>query len=48
MIQQNFSLVNWGMGTAIIIVFAVVCVVLAVVIYSMVQSGKGKDEEKER
>ncbi len=40
----KIGLVNWGMGTAIIIVFAVVCVVLSVVIYTMVQSGKDKDK----
>lgn len=40
----NLPLVDWGMGTTIIVVFGVVCIVLAVMIYSMVQSGKGKDE----
>lgn len=42
--MKNLALVNWGMGTAIIIVFAVVCVILSVVIYTMAQSGKKKDE----
>ncbi|WP_432410089.1 hypothetical protein [Rasiella sp. SM2506] len=41
----NMPLVNWGMGTALIIVFAVVCVILSVVIYTMVQSGKKKKDE---
>ena len=40
----NIPLVDWGMGTAIIVVFAIVCVVLSVVIYTMVQSGKKKDD----
>lgn len=42
MILQNISLVNWGMGTAIIIVFGVFCVVLSIIIYNMVQGGKDK------
>ncbi len=45
MISNFIPQVNWGMGTAIIIVFAVVCVILSVVIYSMVQSGKKKEDE---
>ncbi len=44
MIHQNIALVDWGMGTALIGVFAIVCVIITVVIYSMVQSGKKKDE----
>ncbi|WP_255592687.1 hypothetical protein [Marixanthomonas sp. SCSIO 43207] len=35
-------LVDWGMGTAMIIVFAVVCVVLFAVVYAMVSGGKKK------
>ncbi len=44
MILNEIPLVNWGMGTALIVVFAIVCIILSVVIYSMVQSGKKKDE----
>ena len=40
----NFAWVDWGMGTAIIVVFAIVCIVIAAVIYSMVQSGKKEEE----
>ncbi len=31
-------LVNWGMGVAIISVFALVCVVLSVLVYNMANS----------
>ncbi|WP_262481994.1 hypothetical protein [Aquimarina agarivorans] len=33
-------LVNWGMGTTIIAVFAVVCVIMVLVVYSMINSDK--------
>ncbi|WP_262497871.1 hypothetical protein [Marixanthomonas spongiae] len=42
MFNTIIPLVDWGMGTAIIGVFAVVCVVLTIVVYSMVNSGKKK------
>jgi|GEM_PF-850001 len=35
-------LVNWGMGTFIIGVFAVVCIVLIAVIYNLTRSGTAK------
>ncbi|MCB0466131.1 MAG: hypothetical protein KDC78_10750 [Aequorivita sp.] len=38
-------LANWGVGTAIIIVFAVVCVVLTVMVINFVMKGKKKGEE---
>lgn len=44
-IITNIPLVDWGMGTTIIVIFGLVCVVLASIIYSMVQSGKGEDEK---
>jgi len=37
-------LVNWGMGTALIIIFAVVCVVLTAIVVGMVLKGKSKNE----
>ncbi|GER58090.1 hypothetical protein [Patiriisocius marinus] len=41
-------LVNWGMGAAIIGVFALVCVVLVFVVYSMASSDKkAKDSSEE-
>ncbi|MGO1584832.1 hypothetical protein [Mesonia sp.] len=38
-------LVNWGMGTAIIIVFALVCIVLTLVVINMVKSDKKKNSD---
>ncbi|MCZ4319133.1 hypothetical protein O4H26_09030 [Aequorivita viscosa] len=40
-------LVNWGMGTAIIIFFAVLCVGLSALVLSFVFSGKKKDEDED-
>ena len=37
-------LVNWGLGTAIIAVFGVVCVVLVILVLKMVNSDKKKNE----
>lgn len=39
-------LVNWGMGAAIIGVFALVCIVMVLIIYSLINSGKSKDTDK--
>lgn len=33
-------LVNWGMGTIIIGVFAIVCIVMSLVIYNLANSDK--------
>ena len=44
MILNNISLVNWGMGAAIIGVFAVVCVVLVLIVINMMNSDKKKKE----
>ena len=44
MISNNISLVNWGMGAAIIGVFVVVCVVLVLVVFSMMNSDKKKED----
>ncbi len=43
----NLPLVNWGMGSAIIGVFALVCVILVVVVYNMVTSDSEKKENDE-
>ncbi|MDT0293596.1 hypothetical protein ACFQ3R_13490 [Mesonia ostreae] len=40
-------LVNWGMGTAIITVFALVCIVLTLVVINMVKSDKKKKTDDE-
>ncbi|MEM0517134.1 MULTISPECIES: hypothetical protein [Aequorivita] len=39
-------LANWGMGTAIIIFFAVLCVGLSALVLSFVFSGKKKDKDE--
>ncbi len=39
-------LVNWGMGTIIIGVFAIVCIVMILVIYNLSNSGKKNEENK--
>lgn len=33
-------LANWGIGTIIIGVFAIVCIVMTVVVFNLVNSGK--------
>lgn len=45
MFNTLLPLVNWGMGTALIIIFAVVCVVLTAIVVSFVMKGKKKDED---
>jgi glucose uptake protein GlcU len=37
-------LVNWGMGTIIIGVFAIVCIVMSLVIYNLANSDKKQKE----
>jgi len=37
-------LVNWGLGTAIIAVFGVVCVVLVILVVNMINSDKKKND----
>jgi hypothetical protein len=44
MILNNILLVNWGMGSVLIGVFAIVCIVMALVIYNMANADK-KDSE---
>ena len=36
-------LVNWGMGTIIIGVFALVCIVMVLVVYNMINSKNKED-----
>ena len=38
-------LVNWEMGTLLIVVFAIVCIVLVGIIYNMTQSGQKNTED---
>lgn len=44
MTHSFFPLVNWGMGTTLIIIFAVVCIVLAAIVIGFVMTGKSKKE----
>ncbi|MCW8980462.1 MULTISPECIES: hypothetical protein [Altibacter] len=42
MIVSKIPLVDWGMGTAIIVVFGVVCAVMILVVLNMVKGDKKK------
>jgi hypothetical protein len=42
MILNNIPLVDWGMGTVVIGVFALVCVVLVLVVLNLMKSDKKK------
>lgn len=46
MINTIIPLVNWGLGTALIIFFAVVCIVLTALVINFWLSGKKKEEEE--
>ncbi len=39
-LQTIIPLVNWGLGTALIIVFGVVCVALVILVVNMINSDK--------
>ncbi len=43
-LQTIIPLVNWGLGTALIIVFGVVCVGLVILVVNMINSDKKKDD----
>jgi len=45
MFNTIIPLVDWGMGTAIIVVFGVVCVGLSALVLSFVFSGKKKTDD---
>jgi len=45
MILNNIPLVDWGMGTVVIGVFALVCIVIVFVVFSLMNSDKKKKEE---
>ena len=42
MILSLLPLVNWSLGTGIIIVFGVVCLVLMLIVHNMVRSDRKK------
>ena len=44
-LKTIIPLVNWGMGTALIIFFGVVCVALVILVISMVNSDKKKKKD---
>ncbi|WP_271393898.1 hypothetical protein [Aequorivita sinensis] len=44
MTNSILPLANWGMGTAIIIFFAVLCVVMAAIVLNFVLRGKGSND----
>lgn len=44
MITTMIPLANWGMGTALIIFFAVLCIVLSAIVISFVMGGKKKND----
>ncbi len=46
MTNSILPLANWGMGTAIIIFFAILCVALSALVLSFVFSGKKKSEDE--
>lgn len=43
MTNLTMPLAHWGIGTALIIIFAVVCVALTVIVVSFVMGGKKKE-----
>ncbi len=42
-LKTIIPLVNWGMGTALIIFFGIVCVALVALVISMINSNKKDD-----
>jgi hypothetical protein len=46
MINSILPLANWGMGTAIIIFFAILCIVMTAIVLNFVFKGKKKEEDE--
>ncbi len=46
MTNTILPLANWGMGTAIIIFFAVLCIAMTAIVLSFVFGGKKKEDEE--
>ena len=46
MTQLILPLANWGMGTAIIIFFAFLCVAITAIVINFVLSGKKKSDDE--
>lgn len=45
MTNSIIPMANWGMGTALIAFFALVCVALTAIVLIMIFGGRKKDEE---
>lgn len=43
-----FPLVNWGIGTILIGAFALVCIIMALIVYNMIQSDKKDTKARDR
>jgi len=48
MIHQTIPLANWGIGTFLIGVFALVCITLSVIVLRFVLGSKKKDSKENR
>lgn len=46
MFNSIIPLADWGMGTTLIIIFALVCIVLTLIVLSLVFSGKKNGQDK--
>ena len=46
MTNSILPLANWGMGTAIIIFFVILCIALTAIVISFVFSGKKKNDDE--
>lgn len=46
MFNSIIPLADWGVGTTLIIIFALVCIVLTLIVLSLVFSGKKKGQDK--
>jgi len=44
MISNNIPLVDWGMGTLLIAIFAIVCAALVLVVLNLMNSDKAKND----
>lgn len=45
MTNLAIPLADWGMGTFLIIIFALVCIVLTIIVIAFVLGGKKKDSD---
>ncbi|SHG41722.1 hypothetical protein SAMN05444483_11184 [Salegentibacter echinorum] len=45
---DSLALVNWGMGTFLIGIFAVVCIALVLIVLNMMNNDKKKEDIEEK